>query len=680
MLARLITAVIQGMVYQPAEIMLFMDTECIISTVDSDNRLLGVWMVNRADEWVGHMSSWRTKGIKVPEIHHWPGTLNPADLGTRGAAVQKQICAGSEWQTGPAVLAYPRETWPATREFRRQLPKEELLVKVHGSQVLVCNVLAADIPGEGYSYEELKDCCDYIRTRRRVEHAMAYSNNLKKVERILARIMTAGRAASEDVRKEPSVVSIREARLAMEVVSAVELIPLVRKQLTTLVPELSKGRWVTRGRLRKNIKPILGTKELVILMPKQRLAVLIMIDAHNKCHERGAGTLAKSRSRAWIVRGRKLAAKVASSCVYCRKRDAELLKQRMGQLPIERAAIYSSPFAGVCLDLMGPVLVKGVVNARAQKKVWPVLFVCQATGALHICLMHDYGTQAFLLQYRSFVAIRGKPSKVTSDRGSQLTSKGNSVISPKEHPDGWDWDSVAEQTAQEETRGEFVPAGCQYRNGLAENRVKIVKRTLAHVFAKTMENKLLMYAELLVLLQEVANLVNDRPVSLRDLTEEEIVPLTVNQLLIGRNSDQPAQYDDSGELNVNRLKTYSSDLLRAWWKEWRTQGLPRLLPFHGKAEAMVGRNLVPGDVCQLLYKTKVSSYYRLCVVKEVKPSEDGVVRTVVVGLRNRRSKDSKAGHSEPVKLEVGVQRLCLILPREDQTKVEVGLTDKVMQD
>ena len=128
------------------------------------------------------------------------------------------------------------------------------------------------------------------------------------------------------------------------------------------------------------------------------------------------------------------------------------------------------------------------------------------------------------------------------------------------------------------------------------------------------------------------------------------------------------------------MKAYPRDVLHAWWKEWKIQGLPRLLPFHGKAEAAAGRNLVPGDVCQLLYQTKVSRYYRLCIVKRVMESEDGLVRTVVVGLRNRRSRDVRAGHSEPVEMEVGVQRLCLILLREEQTKGEVGMTDKVIRD
>ena len=129
MLTRMITAILQGMVYRPKEIHLFMDSECIISTVEADDKLLGVWMTNRADEWIAHMQDWRKQGIVVPDIHHWPGISNPADLGTRGVAVQWQVEKGSVWQEGPAELGFARDKWPATREFRRQLPREELLIK-----------------------------------------------------------------------------------------------------------------------------------------------------------------------------------------------------------------------------------------------------------------------------------------------------------------------------------------------------------------------------------------------------------------------------------------------------------------------------------------------------------------------------------------------------------------------
>ena len=101
----------------------------------------------------------------------------------------------------------------------------------------------------------------------------------------------------------------------------------------------------------------------------------------------------------------------------------------MGVLPVERLDYGSKPFHSVSLDLLGPILVKSMVNKRAGMKVWPLLIVCQATGAVHCEVMHSYGTPAFLLQWSRFVAIRGDPAVAVSDCGSQLKSSKNVVAS-----------------------------------------------------------------------------------------------------------------------------------------------------------------------------------------------------------------------------------------------------------
>ena len=305
MLTRMISAMLPGMVYPPKEIHLFMDSECIISTVEADDKLLGVWMTNRADEWQGHMQDWRKQGIEVPDIYHWPGASNPADLGTRGLAVLWQVAAGSAWQDGPPVLGFARDKWPATREFRRQLPKEELLVKtvvlaaapkLDGTAVRDDVKLAGQplgsFPGENRPNPagrrtprgkdllgkiKNKELADWIRTERRVRLVMNGTNCLRRAERVLARVLQSGKTmVKEDVEKEPGVQSLKEARLTMEVVSAVEITPRIQSLGRTLAPELSKGRWVTRGRMRRGLRPILGVKELLILLPDQRLAELVM--------------------------------------------------------------------------------------------------------------------------------------------------------------------------------------------------------------------------------------------------------------------------------------------------------------------------------------------------------------------------------------------------------------------
>ena len=58
---------------------------------------------------------------------------------------------------------------------------------------------------------------------------------------------------------------------------------------------------------------------------------------------------------------------------------------------------------------------QAMVNKRAKTKVYPLLLVCQDTGAVHTQVVYDYSTSAFLIQWDDFVAKRGRPIKVVSD-------------------------------------------------------------------------------------------------------------------------------------------------------------------------------------------------------------------------------------------------------------------------
>ena len=105
-----------------------------------------------------------------------------------------------------------------------------------------------------------------------------------------------------------------------------------------------------------------------------------------------------------MVRGKGLADKVEKACIRCRARKLELVQQQAGDLSPERVSVGSKSFTWICLDFLGPTVVKAMVNKRATMKVWPLLFVCQSTGAVHLQVAHGYGTVPFLLQWEHFVA------------------------------------------------------------------------------------------------------------------------------------------------------------------------------------------------------------------------------------------------------------------------------------
>ena len=81
----------------------------------------------------------------------------------------------------------------------------------------------------------------------------------------------------------------------------------------------------------------------------------------------------------------------------------------------------------VCLDLLGPVMVKAMNNKRSKLKCYPLLIVFQSTGAVHMELMSDYLMFAFLLQWWNFVSVRGRLDLIVLDYGLQLTSEENVI-------------------------------------------------------------------------------------------------------------------------------------------------------------------------------------------------------------------------------------------------------------
>lgn len=164
-----------------------------------------------------------------------------------------------------------------------------------------------------------------------------------------------------------------------------------------------------------------------------------------------------------------------------------------------------------------------------------------------------------------------------------------------------------------------MPPSCQWRNGLSENLVKILKQTLA----LTLDKNTLNYAELQTLLVSCANTMNDRPIGVRFLNEEDYVPVTVNQLLLGRTSTAVGAFDIAtavsmesvdNKATLSRRMKYLAELETAWWQQFHCQAFASFLPFHSYKQSRRHVNLRVGDICLLKYENKIKSDYRYCRV------------------------------------------------------------------
>ena len=56
---RLITAILDGLPYKPAEIFIALDSQCTISALEAEDKILGIWFTNRVSEINDHRDGWK---------------------------------------------------------------------------------------------------------------------------------------------------------------------------------------------------------------------------------------------------------------------------------------------------------------------------------------------------------------------------------------------------------------------------------------------------------------------------------------------------------------------------------------------------------------------------------------------------------------------------------------------
>ena len=358
----------------------------------------------------------------------------------------------------------------------------------------------------------------------------------------------------------------------------------------------------------------------------------------HKDHSGITKTVAKSRRRFWILRARSVAAKVKHSCYHCRILDKELAKQKMAPLPISRQRM-SPTFCKVPLNLFGWFEIKDTVKKRTKRKVWGVVINCLSTRAIYIDTTEDYGAESVLQVLRRFIALRGSPSSIFSDKGSQLGAAA---------------DDLKTWAVARKINWDTAPSEGQHQNGVSEALVKTVKRSLI----QTIGQSVLTFAELQTVFFEVADVINSRPVGIVTGSDPmQPAPITPNHLILGRATSEAVQGSLYSTKDVNKRFRFLQSLVDDWWKRWYESVLPSLVPSYKWYQRH--RNVKVGDVCLIKYKNPLKAQYKLGRVTRVKKGVDGLVRTVTLAYRNVNEKV----HRE---VDRPIHGIAVIVPIEEQ--------------
>ena len=231
-------------------------------------------------------------------------------------------------------------------------------------------------------------------------------------------------------------------------------------------------------------------------------------------------------------------------------------------------------FSNVGVDYAGPVLIKlGAVRRPTVVKAYIAVFVSLSVKAVHLELVSDLSTEAFLACLRRFVSRRGKPNTIWSDHGTNFIGANRQLKELYAFLRDQETEAtIASFCGAEGIEWSFIPEKAPHFGGLWEAAVKSAKRHLSRILGETR----LTFEELCTVLTQVEACLNSRPLTPLPC-EEDIQVLTPGHFLIGRPL-QALPDPSSSHHSSTTLRRWElcQNLVRHFWKRWSMEYLTTL--------------------------------------------------------------------------------------------------------
>lgn len=499
---------------------------------------------------------------RIAEIHeltldvpwrHVRSENNPADLASRGTRLE-ELSSAVLWWEGPEFLRDPNfsiDDHKGSDSFKlRDLPEVKSCVTA---------VVAQD--DSECSFFPFHRFSQFKRMRRAMAFILRFINN--------SRYKQNKRAGSLSV-DELDYADKTLARLCQMETYSFEHKALSNNQKVKIKGYLSKlnlflddHRLIrVGGRLVNSDEFSYGKKHPIVIDSKHYFSTLLFRHEHLQLFHAGPQALLFNlRESWWPVGGRNLARKIVYSCVTCTRIKGKTLTPMMGNLPKERVT-RSLPFHKCGVDYAGPVLILNRKGRGARLiKAYICIFICFVTRAVHLELVSDLSSEAYLLALKRFISRRGKPADIYSDNGRNFVGLTNDFAAFLNKCSS----DILEFAVSQSINFHFIPPYSPHFGGLWEAGVKSCKYHLRRVVG----NAHLTFEEYSTVLAQIEAVLNSRPLSPLSPDPQDFSPLTPSHFLIGRPLTAPAS-DDLRDIPASRLQRYQrvEQLRQHFWNRW----------------------------------------------------------------------------------------------------------------
>ncbi|XP_062601577.1 uncharacterized protein LOC134263265 [Saccostrea cucullata] len=602
----------------------FPDSQIVLGYISNESRRFYVYVGHRVAciRLFNHPSQWRFVQSE----------LNPADVAT--SPVHPSTLQDSSWILGPHSSLST-----STEDFKLVDPEHDIEIR---SDVTCSKTDTADVTQS--NHEEKPSTCQTEVFSERFTRFSSWDMLVRVVARL--KFMTrqfqnknklSGGPSDPELLKESErsiIVSVQRDVFSAEFRCIEDGTDIPRSSaIRPLCPRIvADGLLHVGGRLNKVPADLLDDvmRNPIILPKNNHLSYLIIRHFHQRIFHQGRHfTEGAVRSAGfWVVSSRRMTVSVIKSCIVCRRLRGHPGWQHKADLPEDRCK-PCPPFSYVGVDTFGPwpVVHRRTRSGSSSQKRWAILFTCFVTRAIHIEVIEELTSGAFINALRRFIAVRGQVTQFRSDRGTNFVGAVNDLDIDAEFIENG---PVSKFLSDSRIAWKFNPPHAPHMGGAWERLIGVSKKTLN---AMLLDHRLkdITHDVLITLMAQVCAFVNNRP--LTDVSSDPEAPtlLTPSMLLTMKTKQDTEPFPSFGTKDA--LKStwkHEQVLAEEFWHRWKTEYLHNLQ--HRRKWQGQSLNLKPGDLVLMMEDDSPRNEWPTGIIQRTFPSQDGKIRNAEVAV------------------------------------------------
>ncbi|XP_062704268.1 uncharacterized protein LOC134286640 [Aedes albopictus] len=580
------------------------DAGTVLSWIQTDPRRYRQFVAFRVSEILSLTS--------VEEWRWVPTKLNVADEATkwgRGPSFEP----GSRILVGPQFLYDDQGEWPKNCRSEVKITDEELRPAYIFSHFLAKPLVEFN---KFSKWERLLRCVAYVHRfvenlKQRYRKEPGTEGGLTKHELQRAEL-TLWKLVQSDAYPDEVATLRYNTRANKQRLERLEK----RSLLAKLSPMMDEDGIIRiDGRTAHSDYVTHDAKYPIILAKDHTITTLLLDWYHRKFrHANNETVVNEVRQRFHVPSVRSQVRATRKRCTWCQVYKTFPVPPKMGPLPQARLTPFKRTFTYSGIDYFGPYYVK---VGRSAAKRWVALFTCLVTRAIHLEVVSSLSTDSCKKAIRRFIARRGAPVEIYSDRGTNFIGASRELTKEIKRINV----ELSSTFTDQQTQWTFNPPAAPHMGGCWERMVRSVKVALGVLpFERKLDEE-----SLATFLAEAEHMINSRPLTFVPIESDDHESLTPNHFLLLNSSGvkqaekTPVDVGMALKGSWNKIQHTLDNFWRRWLKEYLPTITRRTKWFHDV------RHIREGDLVVIADEGVRNRWLRGRVVRTY-PGRDGVPR------------------------------------------------------